>query len=56
MTEINYYKYLLTMIIPLLFIFHYGKFRCNHKTYKDPLETKLLYELDGWSATHFFGL
>ncbi len=54
MTEINYYKYLLTMIIPLLFIFPYGKFRCSHKTYKDPLETNLFYGLDGWSATHFF--
>jgi hypothetical protein len=49
----NYYKYILTIILPLLFIFPYGKYRCSHKSFKDPLETPLLFGLDGWSATHF---
>ena len=54
MKGMNYYKYAITMILPLLFIFPYGKYRCSHKSFKDPLETNLFYGLDGWSATHFF--
>ena len=45
--------YAIFAVLPLLFIFPYGKFRCNHKTFKDPLETQLFYGLDGWSVTHF---
>ena len=47
-------KYLLFAMLPILFIMPYGKFRCTHKKYKDPLETPLLWSLDGWSGTHFF--
>jgi hypothetical protein len=50
----NYLKYVLFAIIPILFIMPYGKFRCTHKKFKDPLETSLFWGLDGWSATHFF--
>ncbi len=32
----------------------YGKFRCNHPNYKDPLETRITEDFDGWSLTHFF--
>jgi hypothetical protein len=46
-------KYILISLLPLLFIFPYGKFRCTHKNFKDPLETRLLWNLDGWSASHF---
>ena len=53
MNMIDYAKYAIITIIPLLFIFPYGKFRCNNKTFKDPLETNLFFGLDGWSATHF---
>jgi hypothetical protein len=45
--------YLLTFLLPLCFIFPYGKYRCTHPSYKDPLETPLLPGLDGWSASHF---
>jgi len=49
----NYYlKYTLLLIIPLLFIFPYGNFRCTHKKFKDPLESPLFWGLDGWSITH----
>ena len=52
--EASYTKFAAVMVIPLLFIFSYGKFRCTHKDFKDPLETQLFWGLDGWSATHFF--
>ena len=52
MKGMNYYKYAITMILPLLFIFPYGKYRCSHKSFKDPLETNLFFGLDGWSTTH----
>lgn len=45
--------YILTLIAPVFFIFPYGKYRCTHKSFKDPLETQLFLGLDGWSATHF---
>lgn len=54
MKTANYTKYVLTMLFPLLFIFSYGKYRCDNKSFKDPLETSLIFGLDGWSATHFF--
>ena len=54
MEENGYYlKYILFSILPLLFIFPYGKFRCTHKNFKDPLESSLFWGLDGWSITHF---
>ena len=46
-------KYILTILAPALFIFPYGKYRCTHPKFKDPLETKLFWGLDGWSGTHF---
>jgi|TARA_B110000259_G_scaffold159331_1_gene182293 hypothetical protein len=49
---LKYLKYILLFILPLIFIFSYGKYRCDNKDFKDPLEKKIL-ELDGWSATHF---
>jgi len=48
------WPYFLTFLLPLCFIFPYGKYRCEHKDYKDPLETHVIAGLDGWSATHFF--
>ena len=48
------WSYVLTFLLPLCFIFPYGKYRCTHKEFKDPLETPLFAGLDGWSATHFF--
>jgi hypothetical protein len=45
--------YILTLLAPGFFIFPYGKYRCTHKSFKDPLETQLFLGLDGWSATHF---
>lgn len=50
--EMNKYYYLLC-IAPLFFIFTYGHYRCSHKNFKDPLETKLgIPGLDGWSLSH----
>ena len=51
--NIKFILYVLILIAPLSFIFSYGKYRCTHKSYKDPLENEILYKLDGWSATHF---
>ena len=48
------WKYLLALYSPFFFIFPYGKSRCTHKSFKDPLETELFWGLDGWSALHFF--
>ena len=49
----NPYKYIVTIFVPVFLICIYGKFRCTHKKFKDPLETQLFLGLDGWSATHF---
>lgn len=49
----KYIKYIFFSLLPLFFIFPYGKFRCTHKNFKDPLETTLFGELDGWSVSHF---
>lgn len=54
MAKFDYVKYAIISIVPLLFIFPYGKYRCNNKSFKDPLEASLFFGLDGWSATHFF--
>jgi len=52
--KINNYYYIL-FLIPLIFIFLYGNYRCTHKTFKDPLEKTIgINGLDGWSLTHFF--
>jgi hypothetical protein len=49
----NYgWKYYATFLIPLCFIFSYGKYRCTHKEFKDPLETHFIAGFDGWSASH----
>ncbi len=59
---IKHLKKLLKVLIPSLIaialIMIYGKYRCDHKDFKDPLETKLILGLDGWSMTHvtFFGI
>jgi hypothetical protein len=46
--------YSLLLIIPALFIFIYGKYRCTHKNFKDPLEKQIVYGIDGWSLSHVF--
>lgn len=59
---IKHLKKLLKVLIPSLIaitlIMIYGKYRCDHKDFKDPLETKLILGLDGWSMTHvtFFAI
>ena len=52
-TSIPTWQYIIAIISPCLFIFPYGKYRCNHKEFKYPLEIPLFFGLDGWSATHF---
>jgi hypothetical protein len=47
------WKYILVLLMPFCFIFPYGKYRCDNKSFKDPLETHLILGLDGWSASHF---
>ena len=46
------WRYYIMYLLPLCFIFPYGKYRCTHKDFKDPLETSLFFGLDGWSGTH----
>ena len=53
-SKINYLHYTFFAVLPILFIFPYGKFRCRHKKFKDFLETSLFLGLDGWSVSHFF--
>ena len=53
-SRIRYLFFIIFAMLPVLFIFPYGKYRCTHKEFKDPLETPLFWGLDGWSATHFF--
>ena len=48
----HYFKFILFSSIPLIFIFLYGKYRCENKTFKDPLEITLAEGIDGWSITH----
>lgn len=52
--RVKYLYFVIFALLPVLFIFPYGKYRCGHKEFKDPLETQLFWGLDGWSATHFF--
>jgi hypothetical protein len=50
---IKKYQYYLIYTLPLASIFLYGTYRCNNKTFKDPLENKLgIPGLDGWSLSH----
>jgi len=46
------WKYFAVYLLPLCFIFLYGKYRCTHKTFKDPLEKEILFGFDGWAGTH----
>ena len=46
-------KYIFFFIIPVVLIGGYGKYRCEHKTFKDPLEKQFIWGLDGWSISHF---
>ena len=50
--KINWVYYI-SFIIPVVLIGTYGKYRCNNKTFKDPLEKQIIFGLDGWSVTHF---
>jgi len=55
-------KVLFPSLIAVALIMIYSKYRCEHKDFKDPLETKLFVGLDvgldGWSITHvtFFAI
>lgn len=49
--ESRFTTILLYELIPIIVIFSYGSYRCGNKTFKDPLEKKIV-ELDGWSMTH----
>lgn len=51
---LDYLKFFSFVSIPIIFIMLYGKYRCTHKKFKDPLEFGLFWGLDGWSASHFF--
>jgi len=53
--DVNYILYVSVVLAPLFIIFAYGNWRCQHKNFKDPLETYSLgfWGLDFWSATHF---
>lgn len=39
-------------LVAVLFILFYGKFRCDHPNFKDPLLNNIVSDLDGWSLTH----
>lgn len=42
-------------IFVFLVICLYGKYRCTHPEYHDPLMKKLgIFDLDGWSLSHLF--
>lgn len=47
MAKFDYVKYAIISIVPLLFICPYGKYRCNNKSFKYPLEASLFFGLDG---------
>ena len=50
---------MITVVLPVFFIFPYGRYRSLHPEYIDPLMVKIgIGDLDGWSVTHFcwFGL
>ena len=53
---VNYILYSLVLIAPILFIFTYGNWKCQHKNIKDPLQTLLFMDVEVWGATTFFGL
>jgi len=42
------------VVLPVFFIFPYGRYRSLHPSFVDPLMTKIgIGDLDGWSVTHF---
>ena len=47
------YYFITIIIVCVATIFIYGKYRCDHKDYKDPLQFHIYGDLDGWSLTHF---
>jgi hypothetical protein len=47
-------QYLFYLLLPALFIVSYGKYRCTHKNFKDPLEKELVHGIDGWAVSHVF--
>jgi hypothetical protein len=51
-STINYVSYTSFILVPLVLIGLYGKYRCDNKTFKDPLEISIISDLDGWSVTH----
>lgn len=46
-------KYHLPFVVSFAAIMIYGKYRCNRPDYKDPLETPITKDFDGWSVAHF---
>jgi len=50
---LNKLIYYFLFILSILVIGVYGRYRCTHTDFKDPLETQLFYELDGWSVSHY---
>ena len=46
-------KYHIPFVVSLVAIMVYGKYRCSRPDYKDPLETSITKDFDGWSVTHF---
>lgn len=45
--------YYATFILAFLIILFYGKYRCDHPYFKDPLEYTFFGEIDLWSINHF---
>ena len=50
---VNYILYSSVLLAPILFIFTYGNWKCQHKNVKDPLQTLLFLDVEMWGATHF---
>jgi len=46
-------QFMLIYLFTFILLVVYGKFRCENKDFKDPLEKRFFYEFDGWSVTHF---
>ena len=49
---LDYRNYILFFLVPITLIGLYGKYRCNNKTFIDPLQKPIIGDLDGWSMTH----
>mgnify|MGYP001235578791 FL=1 len=51
--DVNYIYILVICVLYMTICLLYGKYRCNHKNFKDPFQTKLgIWDLDGWSMLH----